>query len=264
MRDEGRGATREGRADATIPDPSLLHLLAPKWLTAKARASSGERGRGLRLLVLGAFGLAFWTVIFAVLFRLLRYFRGVPEIGVLLAGKLLGLMLVGFFSILLLSNVITALSSFFLARDLDLLVGAPVDWLKLYGVKLLETAITLLLVTAFPARRTRDILSVIAVLAAGGIVILFRLIRPERLARPEGFRSLVEFVTLLRTPTSPLLPSEWAQRGLMSWLEGTADLLPFYLLWSTAFAAIVLGALLHRALYARGFSKAQESAQSSA
>src|ERR671915_1304836 len=309
MRDEGRGATREGRADATIPDPSLLHLLAPKWLTAKARATSAERGRGMRLLLLGAFGAAFWTIIFALLFRLLRYFRGVPEIGVLLAGKLLGLMLVGFFSILLLSNIITALSSFFLARDLDLLVGSPVDWLKLYTAKLIETlvnsswmvvlmatpmlaaygvvygggwafplvalaaflpllviptvlgsAVTLLLVNAFPARRTRDILSVIAVLAAGGIVILFRLIRPERLARPEGFRSLVEFVTLLRTPTSPLLPSEWAQRGLMSWLEGSLDALPFYLLWSTALAAIVIGAVLHRALYAKGFSQAPESA----
>ena len=62
---------------------------------------------------------------------------------------------------------------------------------------------TLLLVNVFPARRTRDILSVIAVLAAGGIVLLFRLVRPERLARPEGFRSLVDFVTVLRTPTSP-------------------------------------------------------------
>jgi ABC-2 type transport system permease protein len=295
------------------PDAPLRHILAPKWLTIRARAMAGERGRGARLLLLGAFGAGFWAVIFAILFRLLRYFRGVPEIGVLLAGKLLGLMLVGFFSILLLSNIITALSSFFLARDLDLLVGAPVDWLKLYVAKLLETlvnsswmvvlmavpmlaaygvvygggwafpvvalaaflpflviptvlgsAVTLLLVNAFPARRTRDILSVIAVLAAGGIVILFRLIRPERLARPEGFRSLVEFVTLLRTPTSPLLPSEWAQRGIMSWLERSADLLPFYLLWSTALAAIVLGALLHRGLYAKGFSKAQESAQRSA
>src|SRR5439155_5793153 len=196
-------------------------------------------------------------------FRLLRYFRGVKEIGPLLAGKLLGLILVGFFSILLLSNIITALSSFFLARDLDLLVSAPVDWLKLYLAKLLETlvhsswmvvlmavpmfaaygyvydggflfpliviaaflpflviptvigsAVTLLLVNVFPARRTRDILSVIAVLAAGGIVLLFRLVRPERLARPEGFRSLVDLVSLLRTPTSPMLPSEWLLRGV--------------------------------------------------
>src|SRR4029077_15824466 len=74
-------------------------------------------------------------------YRLLRYFRGVVEIGPLLAGKLLGLILVGFFSILLLSNVITALSSFFLHPDLDLLVSAPVDWLKLYLAKLLETLV---------------------------------------------------------------------------------------------------------------------------
>src|SRR3712207_436729 len=131
----GLPAVHEGRPGAP-PDASLAHLLVPKWLTARARATSGERGRGMRLLLLAAFGAAFWAIIFALLFRLLRYFRGVPEIGVLLAGKLLGLMLVGFFSILLLSNIITALSSFFLARDLDLLVGAPVDWLKLYTAKI--------------------------------------------------------------------------------------------------------------------------------
>src|SRR5438067_2212626 len=123
------------------------------------------------------------------------------------------------------------------------------------------SAVTLLLVNAFPARRTRDILSVIAVLAAGGIVVLFRLIRPERLARPEGFRSLVDFISILRTPTSPMLPSEWVQRAVMSWLGVKTDLLPYYLLWSTAAAAIVLGAILHRALYAKGFTKAQESGE---
>src|SRR5438105_10558957 len=128
-------------ASASRPDPSLFHLVGPKYLTAKARALSGERGRTARWLALGVFGMLFWTFIFGVVFRLLQYFRGVPEIGPLLAGKLLGLILIGFFSILLLSNVITALSSFFLARDLDLLVSAPVDWLKLYLAKLLETLV---------------------------------------------------------------------------------------------------------------------------
>lgn len=292
-----------------LPNPSLLHLLVPKLITARVRALASERGRTARWLVLGLFGALFWSFIFGVVYRLLQYFRGVEEIGPLLAGKLLGLILLGFFSILLLSNVITALSSFFLARDLDLLVSAPVDWLRLYGAKLLETlvhsswmvvlmavplfaaygtvysggflfpllalalflpflviptaigsAVTLLLVNLFPARRTRDILSVIAIITAGGIVLLFRLMRPERFARPEGFRSLVDFITLLRTPTSPLLPSEWVQHSIMSWLTGKSDLLPVYLLWSTAAAAIVIGALLHRWLYTRGFSKAQESA----
>jgi ABC-2 type transport system permease protein len=295
---------------AIRPDPSLFHLLWPKYLTARARSFAQERGRGARFVVLGLLGFIFWSFIFGVLYRLLIYFRGVAEIGPLLAGKLLGLILIGFFSILLLSNVITALSSFFLAKDLDLLVSGPVDWLKLYGAKLLETivhsswmvvlmavpmfaaygivydggpwfplialgvflpllvipgvigsALTLILVNVFPARRTRDILSVIAVLTAGGIVLLFRVVRPERLARPEGFRSLVDFVTVLRTPTNPALPSEWAADGIMSWLQYRLDYLPFYMLWSTAAAAVVIGAILHRWLYIKGFSKAQESSE---
>ena len=128
-------------ADAPLPDPPLLHLLLPKWLTARARTVAGEKGRGARFAVLGFVGVLFWAFIFGVLYRLLTYFRGVEEIGALLAGKLLGLLLLGFTSILLLSNVITALSSFFLAKDLDMLVSAPVDWLRLYGAKLLETII---------------------------------------------------------------------------------------------------------------------------
>ena len=292
------------------PDPPLALVLLPKWLTARARTMANERGRGARLSLLGGIGLLFWAFIYTVLYKLLVYFRSVPDLGPFLAGKLLGLILIGFFSILMLSNIITALSGFFLAKDLDLLVAAPVDWLTLYGAKLLETAvasswmvmlmavpmftafgfayhggpvfallvlvvfvpfllvpavigsaITLLLVNIFPARRTRDILSVIAVLAAGGIVLLFRIVRPERLARPEGFRSLVEFVAILRTPTSPFLPSEWVQRAVLGWLNNRMDFLPVYLLWSTAAAAFVFGALLHRALYLHGFSKAQESAQ---
>jgi ABC-2 type transport system permease protein len=292
------------------PDPSFALLLRPKWLTARARAMANERGRSARLGVLGGMAVLFWLFIYTLLHRLLLYFRGVPDLGPFLAGKLLGLILIGFFSILLLSNIITALSSFFLARDLDLLVASPADWLKLYAAKLLETcvnsswmvvllaipmfaafgtaydggvlfplivaavfvpflvvpavigsAITLVLVNVFPARRTRDILSVIAVLAAGGIVLLFRIVRPERLARPEGFRSLVEFVTVLRTPTSPFLPSEWVQRAVLGWLNYRPDWMAVYLLWSTAAAAFVLGALLHRQLYSIGFSKAQESGQ---
>lgn len=293
-----------------LTDAPLLHLLKPKWITARTRAMANEKGRSARFILLGMVGVLFWTFIFAVLYKLLSYFKGVQEIGPLLAGKLLGLMLVSFFSLLLLSNVISALSSFFLAKDLDLLVSGPVDWLRLYGAKLLETMIasswmvalmaipmlaaygfaygggwlfapfavavvlpfilipsvigsatTLILVNIFPARRTRDILSVIAVGSAAAIVLLLRLVRPERLARPEGFKSLVDFVGVLRTPTSPFLPSEWAERGIMGWLTGQTDWLSVYLLWSTAAALVVMGALLHRSMYLTGFSKAQESGQ---
>ncbi len=299
-----------GAAAALLPNPRLLHLLTPKVLTARARSVSDKKGRGARVTLLAVIGALFWVLIYELIYRLLFYFRGIPEIGPLLSGKLLGLMLVSFFSILLLSNVITALSSFFLAKDLDLLVSGPVDWLRLYGAKLLETVIasswmvalmsipvftaygvvyhggwtfwvfatavmipflvipavigsaaTLLLVNIFPARRTRDILSVVAVAAAAGVVLVVRLVRPEQLANPEKFKSLVDFVAVLRTPTSPLLPSEWVQRSVMGLLSEKPDWLAVYMLWTTAAAFVVLGALLHRALYVTGFSKAQESAQ---
>ena len=58
-----------------------------------------------------------------------------------MAGKVLGVILLAFLSILLLSNIITALSTFFLAKDLDLLVAAPVGGVRLYLAKLAETVV---------------------------------------------------------------------------------------------------------------------------
>jgi ABC-2 type transport system permease protein len=286
----------------------VAHLLSPKLISLVSRGRSAKEGLRFRFVVLALVGAVFWALVFGLLYRLLVYFAGIAEIGSFLATKLLGVILLSLFGILILSNVVTALSSFFLAKDLDLLVAAPVDWLRLYVSKLIDTsihsswmvvlvavpiftayglgyhggflfplvavaimlptllipsamgsALTLLLVNVFPAKRTKDILSVIAVLAAAGVLLALRLLRPERLTRPEGFRSLVEFISVLRTPTSPWLPSEWAAQGTMSWLNGSIDLLPLYLLWSTAAATIVFGAVFHRYLYRRGFTKSQES-----
>jgi ABC-2 type transport system permease protein len=293
-----------------LKQPRLVHVLEPKWRTALQRLREERSGGSGKLVVLLAAGGAFWAVVFWVLFRILSYFRTSPDLGPGLASKVLGLAFLSFISILILSNVITALSSFFLAKDLDLLVSAPVDWLRLYLAKLGETlvhsswmvglmavplltaygiiydggivfplyavfvvvpllvlpavlgsATTLVLVNVFPARRTRDLLSIIAIAAAGGVILLFRLIRPEQLARPEGFRNLIDFVVLLQTPTSPLLPSEWASSAIMNFLQGKHDLLPILLLWSTAAAFITLGAVLHARLFATGFTKAQEGAE---
>jgi len=290
--------------------PSLWRVLEPKWRTALQKLRE-ERSRGpgrLLILVLAASG--FWLGVFGILYRILKYFRGVEDVGPLLAGKILGVVLLAFVGILVLSNVITALSSFFLSKDLDLLLSAPVDWLRLYCAKLGETllhsswmvalmavpifvaygvvfrggplfvpyavltvapllvlpavagsALTLVLVNIFPARRTRDLLSIGALGAVGVLILLFRLIRPERLASPEGFRNLVEFIAVLRTPTSPYLPSEWAAQAVMGFLRGKIDLLPLALLWSTAGSFVVLGATLHRQLFAPGFTKAQEAAE---
>ena len=131
----------------------LLHVLSPKVQSLRAVARRGAKGRGARIVLLALVGGLFWLFVFGVTFRLLKYFKNVPEIGTLLAAKLLGLVLLSFLGLLLLSNVITALSTFFLARDLDLLVGTPVDWLAVYGAKLTETLVNsswMVMLMAFP------------------------------------------------------------------------------------------------------------------
>lgn len=289
--------------------PHLWTVLTPQWRSALARIRTTKTPG--RTLLFAVIGLSFWAAVFGISYRVLSYFRGVEEIGSLLAGKMLAMALMAFGGILLLSNLVAALSTFFLAKDLDMLVAAPMDWLRFYLSKVLETmvhsswmvvllafpiltaygivyhggplfpfvafsaiapflvlpsivgaAATLLLVNIFPARRTRDVLSLVAAGAAAGLVLLLRLMEPEQLARPEGFQSLVEFIAALQSPQSAFLPSEWAAQVIMNWLTRVGDPLPIALLWTTAGAFLVFGAMLHHRLYATGYSKAQEGANS--
>ena len=86
-------------------------------------------------------GLAFWAGVFGVLYVILQYFRGVEELGPLLAGKMLGLALLSFVSILVLSNVITALSSFSWPRTWISWFRRPSTGCASTSPKLVETTI---------------------------------------------------------------------------------------------------------------------------
>jgi ABC-2 type transport system permease protein len=299
----------ERRGGGAVRTAGVAEILFPKWRSVVARLRKERSGAGGRLLLLVLVGGGFWAGTFRIAYWVLKYLGTTPDIGALLAGKILSMLLLAFGSILLLSNLVTALSTFFLAKDLDTLVAAPVDWGRLYLAKLFETmihsswmvalmlvpiltaygvvyhggwlfplaalgalipvfvfptvigsAITLTLVNVFPARRTRDLLTLIGLGAVGGVVLLLRVLRPEQLSRPEGFRNLVDFVAQLKAPSHPLMPTEWAATAIMNWLQNVADPLPLFLLWSTAGAAIVMGAALHSRLHPSGFSKAQEGA----
>jgi len=290
--------------------PSLSTVLTPKWRGVLARVRHERTASPAKFLLLATVGLGFWTGVFGVAYRVLRYIRGVEDIGNLLAAKVLGIILLAFLSILVLSNIITALSTFFLAKDLDFLVAAPIGWFRFYLAKLGETVVhsswmvallalpiltaygmvyeagplfplvciaafapflllpavggtivTVALVNVFPARRTRELLGLIAIGGVGVLVLLLRLIRPERLARPEGFRNFVDYLAVLRTPTSPFLPSEWTASMIMNWLLRMADPVPVAMLWGAAAIALAAGVLVHRELYHHGFSKAQEGAE---
>lgn len=289
--------------------PGALALLLPKWQIAQHRFSNIEKGDTQRAIVVTVLGGLFWLACYVIALKLLIYFRGAEDIGTLLAGKLLSMILLSFSSILLLSNIIAALSNFFLSRDLDGLAASPVGPWALYTARLLETAlhsgwmvglllvpivaaygrayhggivflpftllaflpfllipaivgaaITLVLVNIFPARRTRDLLSVITALAVAGLIVLFRAARPEQLARPEGFQNFMQFIASLDAPSSPWLPSEWTSAAVMAFLDHKSSLPSLARLWSTVAVLFAIGGALHARGWRRGFSQAQEGA----
>jgi ABC-2 type transport system permease protein len=123
----------------------------------------------------------------------------------------------------------------------------------------LGTAVTLLLVNIFPARRARDILMIMGLLFAASLVMLLRYIQPERLLRVESLPDVTGFFATLQSPITPMLPSFWAGETLFASLQGGYDLLHAGALWSTALAFTVLLSAASERWYFSGYSKAQEA-----
>ena len=121
------------------------------------------------------------------------------------------------------------------------------------------TAVTLLLVNIFPARRARDILMLMGLLFAGSLVLLLRMIQPEQLLRVESLPDVTDFFATLQSPATPLLPSFWAAETVFAALQGRFDALHMVSLWTTALALIVLVAAASDRWHFTGFSKAQEA-----
>ena len=121
------------------------------------------------------------------------------------------------------------------------------------------SAITLMLVNVFPARRARDILMLMGLVFATSIVLLLRFIQPERLLRVESMPEVTAFFATLQSPITPMLPSFWAGESLFAALQGGSDPLHIAALWTTASAIVVMVGWAFERWHFVGFSKAQEA-----
>lgn len=287
----------------------MIKLLAPRLQALTNSMTRLAPGDGLRALVLVLLGLAFWAFLFSVSFKVLTYFRTIEGLGDLLAIRLLSMILLTFFSILLFSNIVTALSTFYLSGELDILLSSPVRIENIYRAKFIETiadsswmtlvyslpvflaygavfkanvvyyiglvftvipfliipagigiALTMLLVNTFPARRARDILVLFGLLFFVALYILFRMLRPEKLVDPDMFPTLIQYLTAMRAPVSPLLPSSWASETLAPLLRSSRgeSVFSLLMLWSTAGAVFVIGESICCRIYYAGWSRSQE------
>ncbi len=119
---------------------SITLLLSPVWLSWKNGFLRGGASwqRRILLIVLAA---GFWLGTYLVIRRVLRYFETVFDLGPGLAYQLLLIILLTFLSLLLFSNLIASLSTFFLARDLDLLHASPLAPGSFFFARLIQTTI---------------------------------------------------------------------------------------------------------------------------
>ncbi len=290
---------------------SVTLLLSPLWLGWKNSLTRGAGSWSRRLLII-ALAVCFWIGTYLVIRRVLRYFETVYELGPALAYQLLLIILLTFLSMLLFSNLVAALSTYFLARDLDLVHSTPVSPDGFFFARLIHTAVnsswmvlffsipifaaygavfrggwslylwvalilplfllipaaigilvTHLLVYSLPAKRIRDVLFFIGLIAFIVMYFLFRFSQPERLVHPESFGNFIQFLTAMETPSSPFLPSSWSAEILAGILfsRETEQGFFFALLASYALFLPLVASWVSGAVYFDGWSKAQESRQ---
>ncbi len=284
------------------------YLLLPHVWSSRNRARRRERGDLTRGLLFAGVGVAVGAVLFQGSSWLAGHLVDYAELGDYLLRLGLSWLFLTFLSFLAFSGVVTALSTFFLADDLRLLVVSPVATRRLFHARFFRTvvqaswmvviflvpvlmgigharcapwsfhatalltivpfavipvaagtAVTLLLVNTFPARRARDILMLMGVLFAASLVIVMRVIRPEQLLRVESLPDLTDFFATLQSPVTPLLPSFWAGETIFASLVGGRDLLHAAALWTTALASIVLVGVANERWYFSGYSRSQEA-----
>jgi ABC-2 type transport system permease protein len=288
---------------------AILVLLSPFWLSWRNELAAGRQkiARRLFLVILAA---ASWLGVYYGVRRVLLHLHDVYDLGPALAYQFLLIILMTFLSLLLFSNLVNALSAFFLARDLDLVLSAPIDFRSFYYSRLITTAIhsswmvlffslpvfaayaavfnggpqfylwvlailplfliipaaagifvTHLLVYFLPAKRIRDLLFFIGLVAFLALYFLFRFSQPERLVRPESFGHFTQFLTAMEMPSAPFLPSSWSAEILAATLfkKPTEPGFFYALLASYALFFPLVTSWVSSAVYLTGWSKAQEA-----
>lgn len=285
-----------------------LHLLRAKLRALWNLRRSAQMGPR-RLVLLVVLGALTWVGILAASHWFLGRVVAIEPIGVVMLRKLLELVFVFLLSILGVSNLIAAFSTFFLADDLPALVARPVPANALYVARLAENglyaswmtvtfaapffvavglvmqapasyhltwAAALPLLAAIPtalavivamllgrvlsARRTRQLLTLLAVIVFTVLFVLFRQLEPERFVDPNQRAPLLEVLGSVQSSPTPWLPSAWAADALWSRLSPVGEAVghPLLRLFTGATALVFVAGWVFRATYATAFSRAQE------
>lgn len=114
----------------------LLKLIKPKILSMKNSMSVKVM---LKRSPFIALGIGFWILLYLGMYKTLSFVRSLGFPGEILSAKLFSMIFFGLTGFLILSNVITAISSFYLSKDIPFLLTKPVTLRDIIRLKFFET-----------------------------------------------------------------------------------------------------------------------------
>ena len=120
---------------------NILILLRPKLLNVINQWKKAQTKEKLLIILFSLFGILFWIGLSTLFWYFIKTFYAIEIIGTIVLRKLMDLLLLSLFGLLCFSNIVTALSSFYLSDDLELLLSLPISRIELYTTRLLETMI---------------------------------------------------------------------------------------------------------------------------
>jgi ABC-2 type transport system permease protein len=121
---------------------AMVRLLL--WPRVQGQVNRWKRGSRAERLTAGLFfgmALLFWVGIFGLFAWVVSSFHQVEVFGPILSRKLLELLMLGLFALLCFSNVVMALSTFYLSDDLELVLSLPVSRPTFHMARLLDTMV---------------------------------------------------------------------------------------------------------------------------
>ena len=118
---------------------TVHELLWPRLQGMRNRFSRSSRAEKLTASFFLLFGLVFWIGISSMFGWFIQEFYAIEIVGPIVLRKLMELLLMSLFALLCFSNVVTALSTFYLSDDLELLLSLPISRVTLFVSRLTET-----------------------------------------------------------------------------------------------------------------------------
>ena len=119
--------------------PSLWFLMRPRWQGFVNAWTRADRSRRLVWAFFGAMTGAFWLFVLGVCIYFIQMFNAVELFGPLLIRKALSMLLLAFSGLLFFSNIITALSSYFLSDDMQLVQSLPISERRVFYFRAVDT-----------------------------------------------------------------------------------------------------------------------------